>query len=606
MTPQGHMFAGWITFSATERGRRDGRPGAGADAGVRPDLRAGADAGRPPAGGQVLEAHAAQRWPRHFGVHRRRGRHGGRLRGQAAASGRGGPTCGTRRRSARRSTRSTRPSAPWRRRFAARVPSRWLTAGPRRRRRRRRARTGWRGDHAGARPAARCTVLEAARRRRRRQRTAELTLPGFVHDVCSAIHPLALASPVPRDAAAGRARPGAGAPRGAAGPPARRRHRRAAASARSSETADALGADGRPAYRRLIGAAGRATPTTLMRRAARAAAAARATRSRWRASGWPALRSARRARPAPASTASGARALLAGLRGPLDAAARPGRRRPPSALMLMTARRTPSAGRLRAAARSDRRRDGVATCASWAARSSPGTGRVASTSCAAPARCCSTSRRGSSSRSPGTGCPAATAGALRSLPLRPRRLQGRLGAGRPDPVAAPRVRDGPAPCTSAARSTRSRASEDDVATGASPSGRSCCSPSRRCSTRPGRPRASTRVGLLPRPDGLRRRHDRRIEAQIERFAPGFRDRVLARHAMGRPQMEATTPTTSAATSTAACRTSASCSPGRWSGCDPYTTPDPRPVHLLLSTPPGGGVHGMCGYYAARAALRRLG
>ena len=32
MTPQGHMFAGWITFSATERRRRDGRPGAGADA----------------------------------------------------------------------------------------------------------------------------------------------------------------------------------------------------------------------------------------------------------------------------------------------------------------------------------------------------------------------------------------------------------------------------------------------------------------------------------------------------------------------------------------------------------------------------------------------
>ena len=32
MTPQGHMFAGWITFSAFDDGRRDGRSGAGADA----------------------------------------------------------------------------------------------------------------------------------------------------------------------------------------------------------------------------------------------------------------------------------------------------------------------------------------------------------------------------------------------------------------------------------------------------------------------------------------------------------------------------------------------------------------------------------------------
>jgi phytoene dehydrogenase-like protein len=39
---------------------------------------------------------------------------------------------------------------------------------------------------------------------------------------------------------------------------------------------------------------------------------------------------------------------------------------------------------------------------------------------------------------------------------------------------------------------------------------------------------------------------------------------------------------------------------------PYTTPNPSLFICSASTPPGAGVHGMCGYWAARSVLRRLG
>ena len=103
------------------------------------------------------------------------------------------------------------------------------------------------------------------------------------------------------------------------------------------------------------------------------------------------------------------------------------------------------------------------------------------------------------------------------------------------------------------------------------------------------------------PTWLNGRHDERLEAQIERFAPGFRDCMLARSVMSPTTFEQynanyiggdinggvqdlwqlfTRPTVSLV---------------------PYATPVKGLYICSSSTPPGGGVHGMCGYWAARAA-----
>ena len=95
----------------------------------------------------------------------------------------------------------------------------------------------------------------------------------------------------------------------------------------------------------------------------------------------------------------------------------------------------------------------------------------------------------------------------------------------------------------------------------------------------------------------------RIEAQVERFAPGFRDRILARCVSPPAALE---------------RQNANLVGGDVNGGIqdirqlftrprayhvPYATPVPGLYICSSSTPPGGGVHGMCGHFAARAALR---
>jgi phytoene dehydrogenase-like protein len=97
-----------------------------------------------------------------------------------------------------------------------------------------------------------------------------------------------------------------------------------------------------------------------------------------------------------------------------------------------------------------------------------------------------------------------------------------------------------------------------------------------------------------------------IERQVERFAPGFRDRILARHAMNSADFERMNPNYRGGAITGGVADVFQLWTRPVARVDPYSTPNPRLFLCSAATPPGGGVHGQCGYWAARSALRRLG
>jgi phytoene dehydrogenase-like protein len=97
----------------------------------------------------------------------------------------------------------------------------------------------------------------------------------------------------------------------------------------------------------------------------------------------------------------------------------------------------------------------------------------------------------------------------------------------------------------------------------------------------------------------------RIEAQIERFAPGFRDCILARHCTSPAQLEAYNPTMIGGDVAGGQNDLKQFLFRPIPRFNPYATPNKRLFLCSSSTPPGGGVHGMCGYHAARTALRRV-
>ena len=97
----------------------------------------------------------------------------------------------------------------------------------------------------------------------------------------------------------------------------------------------------------------------------------------------------------------------------------------------------------------------------------------------------------------------------------------------------------------------------------------------------------------------------RIEDQIERFAPGFRERILARSVRPPAALEEYNPNLVGGDIGGGVQDLGQLFSRPVSMFDPYSIPSTEIFICSSSTPPGGGVHGMCGYFAAQAALRRL-
>ncbi len=115
----------------------------------------------------------------------------------------------------------------------------------------------------------------------------------------------------------------------------------------------------------------------------------------------------------------------------------------------------------------------------------------------------------------------------------------------------------------------------------------------------------TAWGYTHVPNGSTRDMTEVVENQVERFAPGFRDLILARASRTAVAIESENAAMiggDIASGAADLRQLIARPALRWS---PHTTPNEKIFLCSQSTSPGPGVHGMCGYYAAKAALKRL-
>ena len=429
-------------------------------------------------------------------------------------------------------------------------------------------------------------------------RTSELTLPGFQHDVCSTVQALAAASPffLGTDLAARGVR--------LVAPPVALAHpldggQAAAVLPSVAATAAGLGADG-AAYRRLLGPlvadAGLIVPTVL--RPLRSVPAHPLALARFGVPGLaPATLLARRLRT------EQARALLAGVAAhamlPLSAALTGGF----GLLLLMLAHTTGwpfvegGSGRLMQALVGELTERG---------------GRV-HTGCEVSSL---------------AGLPVASAVLLDVTPRQfiglaggalPDRYQRRLAAFRygPGVCKVDWALDGPVPWAAPAcreagtvhvggTLAEIAACEADVSAGRHPE-RPYCIVTQPCIADPARAPdgRQTLWGYCHVPAGSPADMSGAIEAQIERFAPGFRDRILARSVRTAVQQEQHNPNYVGGdvnSGAGTLRQTVLRPTARW---NPYRTALPGVYLCSSSTAPGGGVHGMCGAGAAQAALADL-
>jgi phytoene dehydrogenase-like protein len=97
----------------------------------------------------------------------------------------------------------------------------------------------------------------------------------------------------------------------------------------------------------------------------------------------------------------------------------------------------------------------------------------------------------------------------------------------------------------------------------------------------------------------------RIISQIERFAPGFRERMLAKHVFTAAQMERYNPNYIGGDINGGVQDLWQLFTRPTMRLTPYSTPAKGLYLCSSSTPPGGAVHGLCGYFAAKAALHSV-
>jgi phytoene dehydrogenase-like protein len=107
------------------------------------------------------------------------------------------------------------------------------------------------------------------------------------------------------------------------------------------------------------------------------------------------------------------------------------------------------------------------------------------------------------------------------------------------------------------------------------------------------------------PNGSSRDVTDQLEAQIERFAPGFRERVLFRTTRNAVEMEAHNPNYVGGDINGGVQDLGQLFTRPTRSLNPYKLPVAGMYICSSATPPGGGVHGMCGHFAARTALKQL-